>query len=74
MFEEVYGKAAMKRKQTYKWHKRFSDDRASVSDDPCLNVSLPGLPTTGIDRLTSRMGNIKPRDGNASFKENKIVA
>jgi histone-lysine N-methyltransferase SETMAR len=34
MLEKAYGKAAMKKTQVYRWHKRFRDGRASVNDDP----------------------------------------
>jgi hypothetical protein len=32
MLEEAYGKAAVKKTQIYKWHKRFHNGHASVFD------------------------------------------
>jgi hypothetical protein len=34
MLREAYGEGAMKKTHVYKWHKRFSDGRTSIQDDP----------------------------------------
>lgn len=34
MLREAYGEGAMKKTHVYKWHKRYTDGRISIQDDP----------------------------------------
>jgi histone-lysine N-methyltransferase SETMAR len=65
MLEKAYGKAAMKKTQVYKWHKRFRDGRASVNDDP-----RSGRPSTSTnDNNIERVRNVVRSDWRKSIQE-----
>jgi hypothetical protein len=70
IIDEGYGKAAMKKKQVYKWHKGFRDGRANVNDDP-----HSGRPSTSTNNENmERVGNVVRDDRQKEHSKDVITS